>query len=403
MMLSNCCSTLYMKPKNHIILLSFLFLIQFVWGQNRDAKLDNYFNKKMNKAQVVGMQLGYIKEDGTTWIGSYGKLNFNTGERINDSTLFMIASCSKPVTALAILKLYNDKKLDLDNEINDYLPFDIYNPNYRNKSITIRMLLAHTSSLKDNWKVLDPLYTTDDGGDSPIQLIDFIKDYFTNQGKYYYEDANFFKQEPGQYWDYSNMGYALLGLIIEQVSGKDFSEYMRDDIFNPLNMKDSYWFLKDISHKKIARPHTLPENKKDSIKILKHYGFPDFPDGQLRTTARDYLKFVQLILNNGKIENKQFIEKNIIELFHTVQYPDVNKYQAIAWNYNEFENFLYYILMKRLPSHTGGDPGVATVVSYDPKNKIAAIVFMNSPPVTFKGGKVLYLDIPKRLLKVARK
>ncbi len=150
-------------------------------------------------------------------------------------------------------------------------------------------------------------------------------------------------------------------------------------------------------------PRLKTLNKKDSIKVLKHYGFPDFPDGQLRTTIADYLKFVQLILNNGKIENKQFIDENIIELFHTVQYTDVNQHQAVAWNYNEFENFLYYILMKRLPSHTGGDPGVATVVSYDPKNKIAAVVFMNSPPITFKGGKILYLDLPKKLLKVAKK
>lgn len=389
--------------KNISILIFCLILIQLGFGQNRDAKIDHHFNKKMKKAQVVGMQLGNIKMDGTIWIGSYGKQNIKTGEEINDSTLFMIASCSKPVTALAILKLYNDRELDLDTDVNQYLPFEISNPYHPKDAITIRMLLAHTSSLKDNWEVLDPLYTIKSGGDSPIQLINFVRDYFSINGKYYNKKGNFFNEEPSKYWEYSNMGYALLGLIIEQVSGKTFNQYMREDIFQPLKMKNSYWFLKEISHNNIARPHTLPENKKDSIKILKHYGFPDFPDGQLRTTTADYLKFVQLILNEGKIENKQFIDKKIIKLFHTVQYPDIHKHQAVAWNYNEFENFLYYILMKRFPSHTGGDPGVATVVSYDPKNKIAAVVFMNSPPVTFKGGKILYLDIPKKLLKEAKK
>lgn len=58
--------------------------------------------------------------------------------------------------------------------------------------------------------------------------------------------------------------------------------------------------------------------------------------------------------------------------------------------------------MKRLPSHTGGDPGVATVASYDPWNKVAAVVFMNSPPVTFRVGKILYLDLVKKLMIQAK-
>ena len=393
------CSTLKMKILNRIILLALFFSSQFNLAQIKDSKLDIYAEKKMIKAKVIGMQLGYLKKDGTTWTGSYGETNIETGQKVNDSTLFMIASCSKPITALAVLKLYNDKKLDLDLDINNYLPFKISNPHKPEVPITARMLLSHTSSIKDNWDIMDPLYTIESGGDSPIKLIDFISDYFLKNGKYYKINENFFNELPGEYWEYSNMGYALLGLIIEQVSKKSFSVYMKEDIFDPLEMNNSYWFLEDIRTKNIARPHSLSENKNKSVKVLKHYGFPDFPDGQLRTTTNDYLKFIQLILNSGKIKDKQFIDKQIIELFHTVQYPKIHKHQAIAWNYNEFENFLYYVFMRRLPSHTGGDPGVATVVSYDPKNKIAAVVFMNSPPITFKGGKILYLDLPKKLLK----
>ena len=392
-----------MRHNTSIITLCLIIASLFAIGQNQNSKLDKYFSRKMQKAQVIGMQLGYVNDDGVIYVSSYGKQNYRTGTVVNDSTLFMIASCSKPVTALAILKLYNDHKLDIDTDINQYLPFLVSNPNNPNNFITIRMLLAHTSTLKDNWEIIDPLYTIEDGGDSPIKLNDFTKNYLTVKGNYYNRDANFFNELPGQYWQYSNMGYALLGLIIQEVSGKEFSQYMLEEIFTPLNMKNSYWFLSDIPHTNIARPHVLPENKTDSLQMLKHYGFPDFPDGQLRTTTEDYLKFVKLILNKGKIDEQQFIEKEIIQLFHTVQFPDVHKYQAVAWNYDEFENRLYYFLMKRLPSHTGGDPGVATVVSYDPVNKIAAVVFMNSPPVTFKGGKILYLDLIRKLLKEAKK
>lgn len=227
--------------------------------------------------------------------------------------------------------------------------------------------------------------------------------YFAEKGKYYNTTANFFNKKPGNFWEYSSIGYALLGLLIEYTSGKEFSEYMKEDIFVPLGMRNSYWFLKEIPNDNIAKPHVIPDKKSDSLKILPHYGYPDFPDGQLRTTTEDYLKFVRIILNEGKIDNKQFIDSGIIKQFNVVQYPGVHKYQAVAWNYDEFESWLYYLLFQRLPSHTGGDPGVATVASCDPKNKIAAVVFMNSPPVTFKGGKTLYLDLPKKLLKEAIK
>ena len=359
----------------------------------------------MQKAQIVGMQAAFIKDGDLQWSGSYGLRNYLTKEPVNDSTVFMIASTSKPVTALALLKLYDQNLIGLDDNINDYLPFKISNPNFPEEIITIRMLLSHTASLKDNWDVLDPLYTVDQGGDSPIELEEFIKDYFLPKGKYYDMERNFFKKEPGKYWEYCNMGYVIIGYIIEQVSGKSFSEFMKDEIFSPLHMKNSYWFLKDITHDNIARPHELPDKKSkhSEPKVLKNYGYPDFPDGQLRTTVSDYAQILKVILNDGQVDGTPFLEKNTVDEFLSIQFPDVNKWQAIAWNYNEFENWLYYLFMPHLPSHTGGDPGVATVVSFDPKTRTGAIVFLNSPPNTFKGGKIFYLDMVKKLLKEAKR
>jgi len=388
--------------KNAIIV-SLLLLSSLISFGQENNKLDKFFNKKMRRAGIIGMQVGYIN-DSQEWHQGYGVKNYETQKRVNDSTLFMIASCSKPVTALAILKLYDQGKINLDDNINNYLPFSITNPFYPTDSITFRMLLTHTSSLQDNWEIMDPLYTVETGGDSSIKLSDYIKDYFLPSGKFYCANKNFLNKKPGEYWEYSNMGYALLGLLIENISGSTFSEFMLNEIFIPLKMNNSYWFLKDIPHDNIAHPHKLPEKNTDFTqpKVLKHYGYPDFPDGQLRTTVKDYIQIVKLILNKGLVSNKRFIKEETINLFHTVQFPSVNKYQAIAWNFNEFENGLYYLLMPRLPSHTGGDPGVATVVSYNPKNKTGAIVFLNSPPVTFRGGKILYLDIPRKLLNLAK-
>jgi CubicO group peptidase (beta-lactamase class C family) len=150
-----------------------------------------FLSRKMKKTGAIGMQVGYLSPDGTIFTDNYGLLCHSEKQKVNDSTLFMIAFCSKLVTALAILKLYNDNKLDIDCDINRYLPFEIRNHNFPDDIITVRMLLTHTSVLKDNWDILDPLYTTETGDDSPLILHEFVENYFTSNGKYYSTNRNF--------------------------------------------------------------------------------------------------------------------------------------------------------------------------------------------------------------------
>jgi CubicO group peptidase (beta-lactamase class C family) len=116
------------------------------------------------------------------------------------------------------MKLYDQGKLDLDDDINDYLPFRISHPNFPDEKITFRMLLAHTSSLRDNWEVYDSLYTLPEGGDSPLELQSFVRDYFSEGGEFYSPSENFATEKPGQSFSYCNMGYSLLGALLEQIS-----------------------------------------------------------------------------------------------------------------------------------------------------------------------------------------
>jgi len=371
-------------------------------AQPGNSDWDQYFIKKMDRAHIVGLQAASIQNGELYWLGSYGMKEYNSEKRVNDSTLFMIASCSKPVTALGIMLLYERGKLELDDPVNKYLPFSVINPHHREKDITIRMLLTHTSSLRDNWDIISPLYTLPEGGDSPLELYQYVRDYFKEGGQYYDPDSNFHRYGPGDKYDYCNMGYAMLGLLIEQISGQAFTNFMQEDIFEPLGMHSSFWFLSEIPHSNIARPHEVHHSTKRNPvepKILNHYGYPDFPDGQLRTTVSDYAQVIKLMLNEGKVNGRPYLMPATVEEFLKIQYPSVAKYQAIAWNYNEFENFIYYLLMPRLPSHTGADPGVATVVSFNPVKRTGAIIFSNSPTTSFLGRKIFYQEMIKKLLK----
>lgn len=378
-----------------------LFLMYNMGCTSSSQGLDEFFEQKMEDAHIAGLQVAYISNGELKWTGSYGLANYNTKETVTDSTLFMIASLSKPVTALALMRLYDKGLLALDEDINTYLPFHIRNPNFPEKKITLRMLLTHTSSLIDS-EIVYSLYTLDQGGgDSPIALGAFIQEYFLANGTYYSEN-NFLNIAPGEELVYSNTGYALAGYLIEAITGETFATYMEYEIFMPLKMDNAFWFLENIKNNSIARPHEYQGMDENSeYDVLNHYGYPSYPDGQLRTTVTDYARIVNIFINEGKSGDSQFLKKETIDTFLSIQIPEAAEYQAIAWNYNEFDHWLYYLLMPRLPSHTGVDPGVATVVSFDPVKKTGAIIFANAVPIDFWGQKIFYQEMMKKLLTEA--
>lgn len=374
-------------------------------AQSDNPSLDKYLLKKMQKSGRIGMQAAYISNGELSWVGSYGVKTFQTNDRVNDSTLFMLASTSKPVTALALMKLYDQGKFRLDDDINAYLPFEVRNPNFPKGQITFRMLLSHVSSIRDHWPTLEIDYTIDDGGDSPISLEDFLKSYLEPGGKYYNSENNFYTAEPGSQYHYSNIGYDLIGYLVQRISGRPFNEYMAEEIFRPLDMNNTYWFLSEIPHDNIATPHNMPYKETDykGTQILRHFGYPGYPSGQLRTTVTDYAQFLKLMVNQGQAGGIQFLSKETVREFLRVQYPEVAKWQAISWSYNEFENFIYNMLMPRRPSHTGLDPGMNSVVSFDPTEKTAVLIISNSPTTNLWNQKMIYLDMVRKLFKEAEK
>ena len=373
-------------------------------AQNSNPDLDKYLLKKMERSGRIGMQAAFVSNGELEWAGSYGIKTFNTGDLVDNGTLFMTASISKPVTALGMMKLV-DQGLNLDDNISSYLPFKVANPNHPGVEITFRMLLSHVSSIRDNWTMLEPGYTIDNGGDSPIALGDFLKAYLEEGGEYFDKERNYYKSAPATQEAYSNVGFALVGYLVEVISGRPFNEFMNTEVFHPLGMLNTYWFLSEIPHENIATPHNMPYKETDfkGTQVLTHFGYPQYPAGQLRTTVSDYAQILKLMINEGEVNGKPFVKKETIAEFLKVQYPDVGKWRAISWSYNEFESPIYYMLMPRYPSHTGLDPGMATVVSFDPVSKTGALIFTNSPTTTLKTEKILYLDMMKKLFKEARK
>ena len=173
----------------------------------------------------------------------------------------------------------------------------------------------------------------------------------------------------------------------------------------PLKMNNTFWLLAEVTHDNIASPHNMPfgETDYEGNEVLNHFGYPGYASGQLRTSVNDYAQFLKLMVNGGLVDGNQFLRKETIDEFLKVQFPEVDKFQAISWDHNEVQNFFYYLLMPRYPSHSGLDPGMHSFVSFDPETKTGVLIFSNSPTTTFRTEKIIYLDMVKRLFKEAKK
>ena len=150
---------------------------------------------------------------------------------MNNDTVFRIASVSKILVALCIMRLYQEKKLDLDADISNYLGFSVRNPKFPNDIINLKMILTQTSSITDGLE-----YAEGDDKDSGYNAINGtniecrLQDLLDPNGKYFVKET-YSNYAPGSHFQYSNLGCGILACIVEKVSGEYFTEYIKKIIF----------------------------------------------------------------------------------------------------------------------------------------------------------------------------
>ncbi len=327
--------------------------------------LDSFIRATMINEHIPGAATWLMKNGQVIWQHCYGYANLADSIPVADTTLFLIASISKTFVATAIMQLWENDKFELDDNINDHLPFNVRNPNYPDSIITFRMLMTHTSSINDNWGVLDPLVVW--GGDSPISLDSFMRNYLIPGGAYY-NDANFNTWAPGHSWDYCNVAVALLGYLVEVIADS-FPIYCQDSIFTPLSMNETSWFLSGLNRNNIAvhyywaGSYYLP---------YQHYGTPDYPDGQLRTSRPQLARHLKAFMQYGMIDSVRILDSTTVELMRTVQCqgPPSWEYGLIWQHFNLGTRWLW--------GHAGGGYGVTTAAFFCPEENSATIVLINS-------------------------
>lgn len=350
--------------------ISLLFSVA-CWAQNPNpsSSVDAYILDEMAAENIPGMATIIVKQGEVVWINAYGLADVENNIAVTDSTIFLMASVSKLVTATAVMQLYEAGQLELDKDINNYLPFPIEIPGYEADSITIRKLMTHTSSILDNDLVMDTYYSN---GDPTISLAEVIERYLSVSGSDYSASANFLNAAPGSVYEYSNMATALAGYLVQVISGTDFNDYCRTNIFNKLCMEHTSWYLADFDTSQVARPHQWTGSQ---YTPYAHYGFADYPDGQLRTNLRDMARFLSTYLQGGTFNNQQLLSTASVNQMLTPQIPSLDATQGLNW-YTE-DIYLEQGGTVALWGHNGGESGVSTDVYINRDNQIAIAVFSN--------------------------
>ncbi|QXP62257.1 serine hydrolase [Polaribacter sp. HaHaR_3_91] len=234
-------------------------------------KADSIINSAINKNEFLATSTAVYSEKCGNWLSTAGFLNKGNQEKPSKNSQFRIASVSKPMTAIAILQLYEKGKINLDLPIQNYLPEF---PKKKKGEITIRQLLNHTSGI--------PHYKSDLGifNFTHYDNCEKALEKFENRELVFKPDTEFL---------YSSFGYTLLGAILEKVSGKSYQTYMHENIWKPANMTNT----------------NLKQTKTNVyIKLGNHfYRSPKndlsytYSGGGIQSTAEDLLKFGKGVLN----------------------------------------------------------------------------------------------------------
>ncbi len=340
--------------------------------------------------QINGFAVAMVNHNGVLYEKGFGLANVETKEKYTEHTIQHIASVSKTLIGIALMKAKEMEKLNLDDPIHDYLPFKVINPYYPNKTITIRQLATHTSGINDTeqymnraWILTKNQDLTNVNTDYPAQRLNpsefdipmekYLKEYLEIDGAYY-QDDNYINFKAGERYNYSNIGATLCALVIEKATGQAFDSFTKKHILKPLGMSSSGWSLKDVDIKKHSRLY------RNDNTLIPFYTAITYPDGMLISSSSDMAKYLTELIKGYSGEGTLLTKQSYKELF-TEQLREQNFESRNAENpYNGDYSPAIFIGHSALGyiGHSGGDAGVGTWMYFDKEKKTGRYIVINT-------------------------
>lgn len=329
-----------------------------------------FVRKEMKAHEIVGLSIALVDDQAIVWQQGFGYADLKNKIASTPQTIYRAGSISKLFNAMATMKLVEAGKMDIDRPLSTYLPaFRIKSRFGNTDGITPRTIMTHHSGLPGDW--IDGMWTKQP--EPFTRLVHAIKDEYVAYA-------------PNTVLSYSNLGVTLLGHAVQNVSGREYAQFMDQNLLKPMGMKDSR-FETGISGNAIA--HSYVNNKE-----VIEYPLRDLPAGGLNTTVSDLARLAMLINNHGKLQGREILSPGSINAMFTAQNSsiplDFDSTIGLAWFIDN------NLLSDKEPVywHSGGVIAHRAMFMVAPESKLGAVVLANS--ITADSQK-----IAKKLLQMA--
>jgi CubicO group peptidase (beta-lactamase class C family) len=316
------------------------------------AKIDAFVREEVERQGIPGLAIAVVDGNQIVHMAGYGMADDN-GRPVTPQTPFVLASVSKPITALAVMQLVEAGKLELDTPVQRYLPaFRVADP-VASQQITLRHLLKHTSGIPEQ-------------GCQNSRFATATLDQFVTKLQTIELDA-----PPGTHHFYCSGNYNVLGRVIEVVSGQSYASYIEQHVFAPLQMRHSF------TSEQAARRDGLAQGYRwlfgISMPTDYPYDVPQMPSGFLIASAEDMAHFVIAQLNGGRFGTRSVLTPAGIVAMHAPGVPrggDGATY-GLGWVTGSLGG---------VPAvyHTGDHPDAHTLVFIEPHTRRGAVLLMNA-------------------------
>jgi len=330
--------------------------------------LDSYIQRGMQQWQIPGLAIAIVKDGKVVLMKGYGVREVGKSDKVDENTLFIIASNSKLFTGTSIAKLDYEKKLSLNDKVIQYIPwFKLYDSNVT-RLVNIRDLLCHR------------LGTKTFQGDFTFWNSNLPKDSIIWKMRYL--------KPPGQFrqdYGYCNSAFLTAGQILEKVTGQSWENYVQENILTPLGMTNTYMNTAGIAKRSnVAKPHnnlygnltTIPFDDVDNLG----------PATSMVSNVKDLSKWLMLQLDSGKFEGKQIIPWQVIQRTRDAN-TIVGSRKSLAFPMHlrmyGLGVFMTDYAGRQVYWHTGGAFGHVTNVCFVPEEKLGITILTNNDNQSF--------------------
>jgi CubicO group peptidase (beta-lactamase class C family) len=280
-----------------------------------EAFLDGLMPAQLERENIAGAVVAVVKGGKVVFVKGYGYSDMEKRTPVTgDATLFRPGSISKLFTWTSVMQLVEQGKLDLDQDVNEYLDFKI--PPAFDKPITLRDIMTHTPGFEE---VVRDLFVADAQHMAPLD--EYVKNHLPNR-----------IFPPFVVPAYSNYATSLAGYIVQRVAGKPFAQYVAENIYMPLEMKRTT-LVQPLPED--LKPFMSQGYQKASGKAKPFEFVEAFPAGSVSTTGRDMCNFMIAHLQDGKFGDKQILRPETAKLMHTRTFGTDDRLNGMALGFYE--------------------------------------------------------------------